>query len=377
MNFILQAVSCNGCAVVLLITLLLNYRRKHGAQTEEARLFVRMIISNLMQCLVETVTIIIDGKLFPGAIPLAKVLNAFLFMNNINFSLMWALYAEEKMGVHKKKGKTLWDRVKLVPAVLIVLGSVLNLFTPVFFRITEENVYQRVGIYFLAFFATYFYLGVGIVTIYVNRRLTEKSLFLPAFTFLFPVCLASVVQVAFPGVSLLWSGAAIGLASAYMNLLDESAFTDKLSGLFSRHYLNQYLSTLSERSRYSFSILGIMIDVDDFKSINDQFGHLMGDNAIAAVGKILKSAIPDNRHIFRYAGDEFVIIMPVEHPEDAQSILDRIRTETEHFNKTGSRPYRLSLSMGYTIYVHGENPNAFLDRMDAKMYQEKRLHKAE
>ncbi len=374
MDFVVQAVCSNGCAAVLLITLLLNYGRKHNAKEDSFGLFIWMIVSNLLQCVVETATVVIDGRLFSGAVSLATVLNAFLFANTSFFSWMWALYADAKIR-YDKPTKTVWTYLQSLPALFIVGCSVHNLFTPVFFRITQENIYQRMGIYLVAYGVTYFYLIMGTVKIYIHRKRAEKFTFLPVFTFLLPVCLASVVQYLVPGISLMWAGSAVGLASAYMSLLDESASTDKLSGLFSRQYLNRFLNTLPTRVRDTRHLVGIMLDVDDFKAINDTYGHLMGDNAIAGAGYILRKAIPGRRMIFRYAGDEFVVILPLEDLTELTPIIERIHMETAHYLEKHEQPYRLHFSVGYTAYVPGENPNEFLARMDTEMYKNKKANR--
>ncbi len=374
MSYILQAVATNGCAVVLLVTLLLNYGKKHSSRTKESKLFMLMIVSNLLQCVLETISVIIDKRLFPGAIPIATLINSLLFMNNIVFSYFWALYADVKIS-YENNSSTTMDKIKFLPALAIIICAFINLFTPVFFRITEENEYQRVGIYLVSYAVTYFYLILGTVNIYLHRKRTEKFTFLPVFTFLLPVCLASIVQYFVPGISLLWAGAAVGLSSAYMSLLEEGALTDKLSGLFSRHYLNQFLTTLPSRARDSKYILGIMMDVDDFKSINDTYGHLMGDDAIVSSGQILRKALPQNRIIFRYAGDEFVAIIPIEDTSEIEAIITKINYETEKHRTRSEKPYKLSFSLGHTTYKPGENPNTFLDRMDAEMYKNKKLNK--
>ncbi len=373
-GYSLQALATNGCAAVLLITLLLNYGRKHITKTKESRLFVIMIVSNLLQCIVETITIVIDGEYFPGAIAVAKLLNSFLFANNIFFSYMWSLYADEKIS-YNSKHKTAWDKIKPIPAMIIVICAVVNLFTPVFFEITEDNEYKRVGIYLVSYAVTYFYLLLGTINIYMHRKRTEKFTFLPVFTFLLPVCLASLIQYLVQGISLLWAGAAVGLASAYMALLEEGSLTDKLSGVFSRHYLNQYLSTLQSKARISKYLLGIMLDIDDFKSINDSFGHLVGDDAIASAGHVLRKALPENRTIFRYAGDEFVVILPIEELAEIKPLIDKIHYESERYIKKHGKAYRLRFSAGYTTYIQGENVAAFIGRMDSEMYKNKKRQK--
>ncbi len=374
MNYTVQALCTNGAAAVLLVVLLLNYARKRNKKQDEFMLYAVMIFFNLMQCIIEPITVLIDGQMFFGAVTVAKLLNAWLFINTTIFAYLWSLYAGVKVRYGKKR-RTVWNYLQALPALGIAVCSVINIFTPMFFEITEENLYVRVGIYPVSYIVTYFYLVLGTVLIYVHRKRVEKFTFLPVVTFLLPVCLASIIQYMLPGISLLWAGSAIGLCSAYISLLDERASTDELSGLFSRHYLNQWLATLHSRARESRYLLGIMLDVDDFKLINDRYGHLAGDGAIMAVGQILRAAITEKRTIFRYAGDEFVIIMPIDAFAEIDPILEKIQNETEKYIRKHDLPYRLHLSAGCTVYNPGEAPNAFIDRMDEQMYKNKEAYK--
>ncbi len=103
MNYIVQAICTNGVSAVLLFSLILNYARKHHEKNKENKLFLAMLSVNLMQCVIETITIIIDGKMFSGAISLATILNAALFANNIIFALLWSLYADAKVSRKNKQ----------------------------------------------------------------------------------------------------------------------------------------------------------------------------------------------------------------------------------------------------------------------------------
>ncbi len=375
MEYILQATATNGTAVVLLFSLILNYARKHYEYNRENKLFLTMLGLNLAQCVIETVTIIIDGKMFSGAQTLALILNSLLFINNIIFALHWSLYADAKVGYDRRMNKV-QKLLRLLPASVVILAGIVNLFTPVFFSIGDDNIYRREWPFMLAYVATYIYLILGTIVICLHRKKTEKYNFLPVFTFLIPIFAASILQYFFQGISLLWAGAAIGLTSAYMSLLDESSVTDKLSGLYSRHYLNQYLSMLASKSKNTKQkMLGIMMDIDEFKSINDTHGHLIGDDAIVFASKIIRTSITTEKTVFRFAGDEFVVIMPIQSEKEIPKIIARIHNITEHFNLNVEKPYDLHFSIGTTVYISGENPKDFLRRMDEEMYKDKRKNK--
>lgn len=166
------------------------------------------------------------------------------------------------------------------------------------------------------------------------------------------------------------------MVSLYINLQNEVSFIDHLTGLYNRQYLDRYLNSIVQKQMDGKVLGGIMLDVDDFKSINDSFGHAAGDAALREAGKILYGAAEAGDFAARYGGDEFVIIKRVTDLSKLFKMMDKIQSLTESLPLTESRPYTLSFSMGYSIYEGREDTtDSFLRRMDERMYKEKRKKK--
>ncbi len=376
MSHIEQALTSNGIAAILLISLMISFRRKFRNGDADAKVFFVMLIANLFQCIVEPITVFIDGRMFAGAIPLAKLLNSFLYIGNIIFAALWSLYADLRMQVykHKKLDKKRF-LIKYTPMMLVIFGAIVNIFTPVYFSISDQNIYERTGFFIVTYVITYLYLLLGTITAYGFVQKIDKYVFLPAFTFLFPVVLASLVQFMLPpGYSFVWAGASVGMASAYVTLLDENSSIDPLTGAYTRHYFNQHLKSIQAHSNGTSQYAGIMLDVDSFKSINDTYGHTMGDSALRNVGKILRKNVFTRGMVFRFGGDEYAVIMKIKDQNEIKEIIDKILAGAEHFNETTDHPYRIHFSIGYTIYNPGERTTDFIKRMDEAMYIDKRSH---
>ncbi len=376
MEKLIQAFIPNGIGIMLLFCLILSFRRKFRSHQPEMMVFYAMLLVNLFQCVVEPVSLWLDGRLFPGAILLNTVLNTLLYVGNITFAVLWATYAELRMDRREKLSKV-FQILRYVPAGLMLVGSLLNLFVPLFFQITAENYYVRLPLFPVTYVIVYFYLIWGTGVAYGFAQRSERYVFLPAATFLAPVCIASVLQYMYYGLSLLWVGAAVGMTAAYVSLLDESNAVDLLSGAFSRQYLHQKLWALSKNTLPGLSggerlTAGIMLDIDDFKKINDRYGHLVGDDAIRQTGKLLRRVMGMKGMVFRYAGDEFVILMRHQRESDIADIIEQIQKETDAFHETVDVPYRIQFSLGHTVYVPGEDVADFVKRMDDDMYRDKK-----
>ncbi len=368
----IQALTSNGIGAVLLISLMLNMRHKFRIGSAEMKIFFIMLCVNLVQCVAEAAAIVLNGRMFRGALLLAQISNTILFFGNIAFAALWAIYAD--FHVHPEKNRlTRRDLLIYTPALVVMLGAIVNIFVPVYFRITDENIYERAPLFIVTLSVTYLYLVVGTIIAYGVSRRSERYVYLPAATFLFPVVGATILQMIFSGISLLWVGAAVGMTSAYISLLDEGSSIDTLSGAYSRHQLNRILETMLAPERPDGQVAGIMLDIDDFKLINDRYGHMMGDEAIREVGRLLRRSMAGEGPVFRFAGDEFTLLLRVWREGQVEDIIARIHREVDDFNRDSDRPYRLSFSMGYAVYVDGESAEDFIKRIDAAMYEDKKF----
>lgn len=121
----------------------------------------------------------------------------------------------------------------------------------------------------------------------------------------------------------------------------------------------------------------IMIDLNDFKEINDNYGHIEGDQVLKYIASILIDSFRSGDFISRYAGDEFVVIMKLESKKNKDEMINKFRKNLREFNETGTRPYKISISLGYATYLPALKMTAdeFISHTDKRMYKDKRLHR--
>jgi diguanylate cyclase (GGDEF)-like protein len=157
--------------------------------------------------------------------------------------------------------------------------------------------------------------------------------------------------------------------------LSFAATLDSLTGLFNRPYLDARLHQEVERARRGSSSLTVLLaDIDDFKSINDTYGHQTGDAVLRMVGTVLRSTVRVFDVCARYGGDEFAILMPTSDRSTAAACAERIRhhvSEAHHGVEEHPHLPRLTLSIGVAVIEAGDAPADIIRRADLCLYQAK------
>lgn len=158
-------------------------------------------------------------------------------------------------------------------------------------------------------------------------------------------------------------------------LAERQAVTDSLTGVGNRYGLEQESRILVKESAGSNRRIGIgILDVDCFKQVNDTYGHNAGDEYLRRIAKILKHAVSDSGSVYRFGGDEFVILIPEGEYEAAQRIAERIKRKLEEArieNSNSTVAGMLTLSQGYACFrpYEGERLEGLLERADKALYK--------
>ena len=160
---------------------------------------------------------------------------------------------------------------------------------------------------------------------------------------------------------------------------EQLTITDDLTRLFNSRYLNLYISREIKRcKRHGIPLSVIFLDLDGFKGVNDQYGHLAGSRTLTEVGGILVEAVRESDILARYGGDEFVVVLPETPPSGALVIAERIRRaiEAHTFLQDQGLEARISASFGISSYPdHALTPEGLIQKADQAMYRVKERDK--
>ena len=161
-------------------------------------------------------------------------------------------------------------------------------------------------------------------------------------------------------------------------LMRQQSFTDPLTEILNRRSLEEMAGRFISQARRSDKPLSMMlVDVDRFKEVNTRFGHLKGDVVLADTAALLKASVRGSDAVFRYGGDEFLLILADTPLEGAKTVIERINRSIAEWNRAGHlENFALSLSIGVAQWAEGKTLGELLDGADQEMYAVKAEQRA-
>ena len=365
MNLSFSVLTANIISILLIGTLYLANRQK-AEYDRDMRLLQQMMvtigIANISDCcvyyLAGSSNIVIKVLVFLSG--------SGLFLGNVMIGYLWAKFIMVHMNIpFSDIRRNIYRTIGLVAIVLLVI----NIFYPLVFSVSDGRYQRGFGYIIFLIFAAFYILDS--LYLYVKRVKKNGSLKLfPVHIFLIPVILGVVIQAFFVEISITWTSIAISVAGIMAALKNEIIFTDCLTGLYNRVYL-EFLHKRACNKKDCW-VSGIMIDLNGFKQINDNYGHAEGDLALCIVADLLRKSFSEYGVVTRYAGDEFVIMLNTTDDQLIQKIIKSAKKNFVTENEKNDKPYQLSASMGYAITnLSNETIDDFMNRIDEQMYQDK------
>ncbi|MBR9980463.1 MAG: diguanylate cyclase, partial [Desulfatitalea sp.] len=157
--------------------------------------------------------------------------------------------------------------------------------------------------------------------------------------------------------------------------LKRLSITDGLTQLYnSRYFYNQLKIEIDRTSRYQRPLSLLLLDIDNFKDYNDNYGHLEGDKVLVRLGQVIRSCLRKMDSAYRYGGEEFTVILPETEGDEAATVAERIRSAVQadrFYPKGEDNPLSITVSVGVTEFHRPEEIALFVQRADKAMYQSK------
>ena len=160
--------------------------------------------------------------------------------------------------------------------------------------------------------------------------------------------------------------------ASHFDRMKQLAYVDGLTGIHNRRYFEmRVVEELDRAGRFQGRMSIIMIDIDNFKRLNDEFGHLLGDEVLRSVSTLMKQQLRKVDVVCRYGGEEFAIVVPETSGENALRVAEKLRRQVENHHFPGV-PRKVTISSGVADYpTHGITRDEVVAAADAALYQAK------
>ncbi|MDC7222871.1 MAG: GGDEF domain-containing protein [Spirochaetales bacterium] len=358
--------------ILLMIFVILRHKKGTGAYQQ--KLFMAICLSTMAMMVLDVTFRFANGGGSRGFIYLVSWL---YFLVEPIPMILWLCYLDFFLF---KSMERLRKRLFYSPFFFVILFlMVLNFFTNGVFYIDGNHFYQRGPLIPVIVYFNLFVLVVTIVVALKRKKNVGRRVFVSLVMFgLIPLA-GNLLQFLFVGTILIWPSVSVAVVFVYLFLESQRERKDYLTGLLNRQQIDdiiqERLSLLGRKGGFTL----VMIDLDDFKSINDNFGHKEGDRALVQASEFIYSSVRSVDRVARFGGDEFIVLLEEVDREEVEKVIERISLKMSDRNGNEPLPYKLAVSCGYKI-VPPDNKISYYDLIheaDREMYRIKKSKKAE
>lgn len=369
-NYLIINFSCLLCAIILYL-----HTNDDLASDLEILLFKLLLI---VFCIY-----MIDDSLWelavshPHSVPvmLRSIFNAITLASQPTLCFIWFLFSEVHLK-HKSLRKRWFIPVTMAPMLICVVLIFTSIRTGLIFysdavREYHGPLYNIVMVFdfFYLFFVT---IHAIIKSAHTKSKIYKKRYFYMITFVLFPF-IAGVFDSIVPNTPIMTPSILSALLLFFVNVQEQQIYSDALTGLNNRRRSDQILEEYIEQADPEHGFYVFIIDVNKFKSINDQYGHIEGDFALQSVASALRN-ISAKYSIFlsRWGGDEFLVIgnqNVIEPADDFKALLEH---EIISHAKEKKLPYPLTISVGYSLCTSSKILlEKLFEEADEMLYKEK------
>ena len=357
------------CIVILLV--IFDKFKDESLNNSSDKYYEKTLLATISFSLFALISGIFNGTSYNFSQIILIISHSLYFFSESLIGYFYTNYILKRINSQEKKYKF----ILYIPLILSIFFLIINFNKKILFTISIDNLYSPSKYLYLYNFVNILYVLIiitNLISYYFHNKKNKneiKSLIL--FTLL-PVVSAGVQSYDY-GIILGQVGFTLSELLIYFNNQKKEANYDELTGVYNRRAFNKRANKIFYSNKSMFLML---MDVDDFKIINDKYGHLEGDKALIQIADILNMAINNtnkNYSLARYGGDEFVIVGNVQNKNEVAQLIAKIEEEEKKYNKETNNKYNIKLSIGYAL--QNDNHTSVEDLIkeaDNLMYAKKR-----
>ncbi len=361
--------------IVLVSVMLFHVLGQGGRRQAQDSLFIALLFSTLFIIVAELLVDVFSGATFNGSRFVITLVTYMFYILNPIPSVLYLLYLDQL----RRRWVYIPKRIGIIaftPAIIGFLLTTVSLFNGIIYSIDAQNIYHRGNYFFLIVICDLICLFFGLIyLIYYRDNFRKRDLSLFLF-FPIPVLIAAFLQANLYGIEVVGLSLALTMLIVYLHMQSSHAHKDYLTLLYNRGVSEKYLHHLLLNKKRKKKIVGVMMDINNFKHVNDMYGHNLGDSTLRYFAQLLSHNFKDDWFIGRYGGDEFILFKEVYSTKDIDTYITHFKECLISFNIGGDLPFPLSVSTGIATILPLETMNVadFIKLLDTRMYDDKRAY---
>ena len=363
------AIQMNIFMVILLSLIAVHAFFKLNRKAHGYRLFLALIFLTILILILEILSVLLNSSNYSNFITAHKLIDTIGFTLTPLVPILTVLFVYKRTNKYKK----ISIKSIFLLSVPFVVNSIVSLGSFNFnwmFSITNENIYMRGPLWFVSPMTSYFYYIINLLFLYnVREELNREEVIVLSLLTIIPSSL-SIFQLYYFVYLTIWNSVAIAVVINYVFIVHSQTKIDPLTRLGNRIAYEESLSILGRKSNIVLAVINI--DLDDFKVINDVFGHHEGDKVLTVFARKLEDIFEGKGVSIRLGGDEFIVFVNENRREIVEKYIETLKNKIDAYNGASNMPYHIKFSYGMAIFNSTYNSiQELIQHSDKLMYEEK------
>ena len=363
------------CAVILVF---IGHKVRTGLdQRNSQRRFYRVLLGSMIYVIMD----LLWGLVYNGYLTLngltGYLMNAVYFVMSSAMAYLWYIYCASTR--QNPRMQSMREKVLCaIPLMLFTALMVVNYWTGWLFTVSETGRYEIRPFWMVQLILGYSYVVLAFAQAVYDCVRKEPSLDRERYFLVagisFIILASGAIQVIAIGRPILCVGITLALLVLYTNSMEQAISIDPLTQMNNRRQLVRYLTMKAKNPGKAGQLYVLMLDVDDFKHINDYYGHVEGDTALVHTAAAIKSVCGRfGCFAARYAGDEFILVCDGFEDDEIQRVTKSIHEALANAAQQAHLPYPLTASIGAHRYEPGKDSlRELIEMADRSLYETKR-----
>ncbi len=342
----------------------------------DKKIFNKLVLATELILITDALSWIVIG--LENYVVISYLVLSIYFSLHLYMCTIWIMYCDFQ--INQDKAHTIKIRnILLIPTTIVTIISFMSYKYPTVYNLTSDNTYHRgdyysyfIGLCFL-YLAYSVYLASKKILFYKKHNYTSEKLLILIIYPILPVA-GTIIQTLFFGLNITWILITISLIIVYFNFQNTLLMIDPLTKISNRYRFDTFLDKHFYDESFNKIKFIAIIDLNKFKNINDEYGHLEGDKVLKIVSEILTKIANKDDIVARLGGDEFVIFGERETIDTIEKIKTDINFEIDKHNQYSNNKYIISLSIGFSVQNknNSKSKKQMFIEADESMYKEKR-----